>query len=328
MKSKMVRKLTALFVAGTMMAAMGTTAMAQTTAPESLTIKKQLTKDADTYTPDATYTFTVSPAAGNGTNIYEGVAGGVTETVSIKTENANSGIGETTVDIGTGKITVNAEVFEHPGIYHYTVSENTPDYEGITKDGNTKDLYVYIISEEDGKLSFDGCSFSLEGGEGKDTGIFTNDYAAGASDLTVKKVVKGNQGDRSKEFSFTVTVTDEDQSGEQYYITFSDGTDAKTITSKGSATFTLSNNETATIHGLSVNDTYTVAENDANADGYTTTVDGSESGTISGDTTVTYTNYKNATTPTGIVTDVAPYVIMVAAAVILGFAFLRKRSYK
>ena len=327
MKSKMVRKLTALFVAGTMMAAMGTTAMAGTTAPESLIIKKQLTKDADTYTPDATYTFAVSPAAGNGTNIYEGIAGGVTEIVSIKTENANSGIGSTTVDIGTGTITVDADVFDHPGIYHYTVSENDSNYEGVTKDNSTKDLYVYIVSDEEGNLSFDGCSFGLDGGEGKDTGVFTNDYAAGASDLIVKKVVTGNQGDRSKEFSFTVTVTDEDQTGEQYYITFSDGTKAETITSTGSATFTLSNNETATIHGLSKNDTYTVVENDKDKDGYTTTVDGKESGTISADTTVTYTNHKEATTPTGIVTDIAPYVIMVAAAVVLGFAFLRKRSY-
>ena len=39
------------------------------------------------------------------------------------------------------------------------------------------------------------------------------------------------------------------------------------------------------------------------------------------------TNTKDATPPMGIVMDIAPYAIMVAAAFILSFAFLRVRHY-
>lgn len=307
------------------MAAMGTTVMA---APDTVTIQKDLTKDANTYTPDATYTFTITPADGETDgSVYEGIAGGVTSSVEIPTENPNEGIGSEKVTVGTGTISVVPETFTHPGVYHYTVTENDTTYEGITKDETSKDLYVYItVNEETGELVYEGCTFGREDAAGKDTGIFTNDYANGTNDLTVTKNVTGNQGDRNKAFTFTAKVTGQD--GEKYYVTFSDGTAAQTITSGGSLEFKLSNDESATIHGLSANDTYEIVEKDANSDGYTTTVEGNDKGTISADTTVTYTNDKKATTPTGIVTDVAPYVIMVAAAVILGFAFLRKRSYK
>ena len=56
MKSKMVRKLTALFVAGTMMAAMGTTAMAAEN-PTNLTITKELIKEVNAYAPTQNFSF-------------------------------------------------------------------------------------------------------------------------------------------------------------------------------------------------------------------------------------------------------------------------------
>ena len=97
-------------------------------------------------------------------------------------------------------------------------------------------------------------------------------------------------------------------------------------TGKDSQTITLKDGQSATIHGLSATDTYSVEEVDYTKDGYTTTVDGAKSGSISADTTVTFTNHKEATAPTGIMLNIAPYVLMVAVAAVLAVVFLRKRN--
>ena len=143
------------------------------------------------------------------------------------------------------------------------------------------------------------------------------------SDLTISKTVAGNQGDKTKDFTFTIKVDGAD--GEKYYV---NGT--TTLVSGTPADITLKNGESVTIYGLSEDDEYTVTETDYTADGYTTTIDGTEgrekSGTISADTNVAFVNTKNATTPTGIVMNIAPYVLMVAVAAVLAVVFLRKRN--
>lgn len=168
----------------------------------------------------------------------------------------------------------------------------------------------------------------------KDDGVFTNEYGTGSvdgkvNDLTVEKVVAGNQGDKNKEFSFTINVTGVD--GENYYVTFSkDGVDPITLVSGESQTITLADSESATIYGLSEGDTYTVTETDYASDGYTTTIDGAAANTATGkitaDKTITVTNTKNVTTPTGIAMTVAPYILMVALAGVFAFLFLRRRN--
>ena len=103
------------------------------------------------------------------------------------------------------------------------------------------------------------------------------------------------------------------------------------LTSGVTQTITLKDGETATIYGLSTSDKYTVTETDYSSQGYKTTINTQKTNTVTGTLSdakeIKVVNDKEATTPTGIVTDIAPYVIMVAAAVVLGFAFLRKRSY-
>ena len=53
--------------------------------------------------------------------------------------------------------------------------------------------------------------------------------------------------------------------------------------------------------------------------------DGQTNGTISADATVKYENSKNATTPTGVIMNVAPYALMVVIAVAGVAVFMRKR---
>ena len=49
---------------------------------------------------------------------------------------------------------------------------------------------------------------------------------------------------------------------------------------------------------------------------------------ISDDLKITYINTRNASTPTGVILNIAPYILMVALAGVLAFFFLRKRHYE
>ena len=53
-----------------------------------------------------------------------------------------------------------------------------------------------------------------------------------------------------------------------------------------------------------------------------------EGKTIAENTTVTFTNTRNVDTPTGVILNIAPYILMVALAGVLAFFFLRKRHYE
>ncbi len=96
----------------------------------------------------------------------------------------------------------------------------------------------------------------------------TNTYAPSGS-LTVSKSVTGNEGEQSRDFTFTVTLGDTSINGEYGDMRFTNGI----------AAFTLKHGESKTATGLPVGMIYTVTETEANQDGYSTTSLG-DTGTI------------------------------------------------
>ena len=111
---------------------------------------------------------------------------------------------------------------------------------------------------------------------------------------------------------------------------YSDGKDSVTLTSGTPGTIYLSNGETATIYGLDSDDKYTVTETDYTDDGYKTKVDDqtgrTKTDTIDKDTTVIFENNRNVSTPTGIIMNIAPYIVLVAFAAVAALFFLRRRN--
>ena len=330
MKSKMVRKLTALFVAGTMMAAMGTTAMAAEN-PTNLTITKELIKEVNAYAPNTEFQFSIVPGAAgvteDGMPITAGPEGGVSFAGGNDSVKFTDGVGQGSME-QTLSLVVNNGSFSAPGIYRYTVSEVKGNYEGVQYDETTKNFDVYVNSDGD----VYAYTFTDAGAEnGKDDGVFTNKYDenTGLGDLKITKEVTGNQGNKSQEFTFTIGVDGADC--EQYHVVYGSENTVVELNSGETKEIQLSDGETATIYGLSASDEYTVTEDDYSSQGYDTTINEQDTNTVTGTLSdakeIKVVNDKEATTPTGIVTDIAPYVIMVAAAVVLGFAFLRKRSY-
>ena len=99
---------------------------------------------------------------------------------------------------------------------------------------------------------------------------FLNTYNT-YGDLTVSKTVAGNAASESKEFNFTVTLSDTTLNGIYGDMTFVNGV----------ASFTLKHNESKKAENLPNGITYTVTEEDYSAEGYEVTKSG-DSGSIVG----------------------------------------------
>ena len=368
MEKRMLKKVSTVTAAGIMMTAMlgmqvsaAESSDSEAAVKKNPTITKQITKESNIYAPKTTFKFTVAPgtavpAGENQEAIYAGPANGVTlDKDVIASVPADSDIGNEKITVGTTKLNVNESVFTKgedakPGIFRYVVSEVATDkdgnvYEGVAYTTEQKYFDVYVTSDDVGNLEVSSYLFvDKTDSKSKDGGVFTNDYSSRhdtLKDLTVKKEVTGNQGNRNKDFKFTIKV--DGAAGEQYYVTFSDGKAPTTLVSGEAKTITLKDNETAKIFGLSETDEYTVTEASYADDGYTTTIDNEEkltaTGTIkkdtearttaaNGDKNITVVNDKTTNSPTGIFLHVAPYIALIGAAIASSLLFFRRKRAK
>lgn len=139
--------------------------------------------------------------------------------------------------------------------------------------------------------------------------------------LTVEKEVKGNMGDKNKDFDFTLTIS---SANEPYNLTGTLPTGLIKV-SDGTYTFSMKDGGTMTVPQIPYGYTVTVTEGDYSAEGYTTTYAVGSGGEVNSteysdasltddSTTVTYTNSRGAVTPTGTNLSFVPWVIAVAAA--------------
>lgn len=172
--------------------------------------------------------------------------------------------------------------YTKPGTYTYVIAEQAGDETALTFSKATYRATVTVADDGAGKLSAKTKIAQLTDDAGNaaertvEAAVFTNTAKTGA--LTVKKTVVG--GDSQREFGFTVALADGD--GEPVSGTFGKGENAVTFTD-GRATFTLRDGGEKTIAGLPVGARYTVTE-DA-AEGYTTTVDGTDGSKAEGTVT-------------------------------------------
>ena len=354
MEKRMLKKVSTVTAAGMMMTAMlgmqvsaAESSSAEAAVKKNPTITKQITKESNIYAPKTTFKFTVAPgtavpAGENQEAIYAGPANGVTlDKDVIASVPADSDIGNEKITVGTTKLNVNESVFTKgknakPGIFRYVVSEVATDkdgnaYEGVAYTTEQKYFDVYVTSDDVGNLEVSSYLF-----------VDKTDYSSHhdtLKDLTVKKEVTGNQGNRNKEFEFTLNVAG--AAGEKYYMTFSDSRTPITLVSGQPQTFTLKDDQTAKIWGLSKTDKYTVTESSYADDGYTTTIDNvktsTTAGTIAtgagttadnGDKNITVVNDKTTNSPTGIFLHIAPYIALIGAAIASSLLFFRRKRVK
>ena len=347
MEKRMLKKVSTVTAAGIMMTAMlgmqvsaAESSDSETTVKKTPMITKQITKESNIYAPKTTFKFTVAPgtavpAGENQKAIYAGPAKGVTlDNDVIASVPADSDIGNEKITVGTTKLNVNESVFTtgenaKPGIFRYVVSEAAADndgnkYEGVAYTTEQKYFDVYVTSDDDGNLEVSSYLFADKNNpESKDEGVFTNDYSS--------------HHDTLKEFTLNVAGA----AGEKYYVTFSDSRTPITLVSGQPQTITLKDDQTAKIWGLSKTDKYTVTESSYADDGYTTTIDNvktsTTAGTIAtgagttadnGDKNITVVNDKTTNSPTGIFLHVAPYIVLIGAAIASSLLFFRRKRVK
>lgn len=311
-----------------------------------VTIASKLTMDESAMVPNVKFNYSIVPASENECTSTGGmpVTPGVDGAVSLSPDSVNysdKGLTSANVD-GTKTITaqlsavLDASLFTAPGIYRYKITQKKPVLDGLSVTHEALFLDVYV---ENGGTDYvvKGCTLSAEAGSGKKTDGFVNDYAT--HKLTIKKIVAGNQGDKNKDFKFTVSLSGTTGETYKYVKVKKDGTSTpEGVANSGSTvSVSLSDGDFVTFYGLSSEDTYAVAEGNYTQEGYETSYKIGETGnetksnTISAtgigafDTTVTFTNTKEATVPTDVIRTVVPYAAIVAFAAVMGVVFFRPR---
>ena len=334
------RKVAASVMTGAMMVSMA--GMSVCAAPivgdgdhaiEAVPVQKTVATDGHTYAPDTSFSFRV---ANGGEGTFEGnvVSAGVTGGLAAD-ENAvftPSGTTPLASYTANGSLAVDGSVFTSPGVYHYLVTEASGDYEGMDYDDSTYDVYLYVYNSNNGL--YVGNAVSVKNGDKADL-AFTNDYGAredndSTHDITVIKEVTGTMGNKaSQEFQFAVSV--DGGEGEWYQVLVKETADAAAVeyhvVSGAQATsYSIKHGGSIQVLGLSESDQYSIIEDDYSSLGYTTT-NKNNIGTLTADgTTITVTNHKDAASPTGLVTTVVPYALMLGMASSLGALFLRKKQ--
>lgn len=277
--------------------------------------------DATLY-PAETLTFTSTPAVGN-------------------PDPTNLTVNDLEVTGNTKqKLVINVPAYSKVGVYHYTITENAGNTQGVTYTNGAVELSVlveYDYNDTDGdgyglKATIGVTNSAGEGEEAVKHNTFTNTYSLGS--LTVSKEVAGNLASQTQEFDIDVTFT----SDKPVLSTITCG-DGQTITSANwtladsvytaKVTVKLAHGDNVTFSNIPAGVTYTVVEqakheaadpNGSNPEtGYTVTyADEKSAGTITADTvdTVKVVNTKGTTVNTGVVLDSLPYILLIAVAVV------------
>lgn len=258
---------------------------------------------------------------------------------------------------------IDSTKFTKPGRYHYFVEETNDElkYDGIVFDKNIKEVIVFVYKDDAGELKYVLTNNDLDNPDKHAQIEFINEYGVGAAEnkvqkLEVKKEIAGNFSSLLDEFEVTIKIERNREEGDNarkiYVAEKKHGEDITTIniTEGASSAIKINGNDIITIYGLTTKDTVNVEETDSK--GYDimyksegsvapTVVNGDKpfegttnafTGTIVDtddldDATLVITNTKNtAATPTGIVTEYAPYILLVAAAGTFAVLFLRKRK--
>lgn len=168
---------------------------------------------------------------------------------------------------------------------------------------------------------------------------FYAEYVPKYSQVTVSKTVTGALGDKAKEFSFTLNVTDSAGNAITGGIKAKKGSNEETSNIGNEYQFTLKDGESIVFTNVPTGATVTVTEKDytgANG-GYSTSyvaddeqkMQGREATLDSIDSnnhTIAFTNSKDVIPDTGITLHSMPYLLVLAGVLVGGMAWMRRRK--
>lgn len=224
--------------------------------------------------------------------------------------------------------------------------------ENLGEDGNPTEDTTYVKQDgtdpdgtgETGKPDTtdegddNGNNLTGENGETLQSVWFVNEYDT--VDLDVSKEVTGEMGDKDRKFEFTININKADPDQDSRYAVTGQTDDATGLTPDpdGEGLYVQNNtdfkvllghNDTIKITGLSAGDTYTVVESEPDLTGYTKT--GEQTNFVAAGTEnkeVNVVNNYTELTPTGLIDNTTPYIIVLSVAVIGGIVYLTAKKQR
>ncbi len=317
----------------------GTANAAPAGTTEGTNTVPQLTKTVNVgetgYFGGGTFNFTIKPVAIDDTNggSYTGYNNQKGELLPGTAEITLNG-GETsgTVDVAA---TVNDDTAV--GVYRFQVTEDASEISGMTDSKATYYIDVFVRrTEGDGR---EVAYYIVHDGKNKVEPNFENTLAQ--EDLKITKTITGNQANLSDTFTFTINVGSTSNTSVRYSTTgVTNNVENRAVTTGENITIAgVTNNSTITLTGLTANDTVKITESDAKDGGYKANVTGGltlngadvDSGAATGTATVTegisdiaWENSRTADIPTGLIENIAPFVLAIAAAGIVFFIYFKR----
>ena len=317
-------------------------AFAATTA---YTVDKGVTKKLETNagsTVSEQFAFTATPVQLNQGTPNATVATDEYGKATINTTALSATTDETET---TGEYGVVLPALPHAGVYAWKVAETAGSTAGMVYDTETYTLIATVNNADadhttewvsDVKLvKGDATSTTNDASNKVTTATFTNTYTEKTTDsskLSVEKTVTGAQGDKTKEFNFTVTFsapsnvpdgwTVSDITAKKGETTIAQAKDAEGKVIPGTFTFTAHDLDEIDFDNVVVGTTYTVSEAEAGQAGYTTTykLNDTEFASTASQTvnenanTVVVNNDKTGSVVTGVIVNNAPFIVMIGAA--------------
>ena len=249
--------------------------------------------------------------------------------------------------------------FPHAGLYEYKVKETAGNDKGITYSTKEYTLRVYVVNFDDGSTYIDSITAEDENGEKPDNLSFTNTYEKNGGDdtgenkaLVVEKQTVGDLADKTKDFTFKLTLT-KAKTAKDEKIIGKIGNEEVEFTYGVEKEFQLHDGEQLVFENLPAGTRYNAVEV-GEEDGYTPTVKVIENGTKNNDVTgtdaddlssatagqtnlvgekenkVTFVNTYKEVAVTGIITNNMPFIVLAglsaSAFIVLAVAKKKKMS--
>ena len=338
---------TSVFAAGANTIADGTAA-----APAKASITKNLEFAEGITVPNYSFNFTADKITADAPEATIG---------SISYSNADD---KGTATDGIYNVEKNSEVtfataFPHAGVYEYKVKETKGNDKGMTYSTKEYDLRVYVANNTDGTTYIKSVSAEDENGEKPDNLSFTNTYEKNGGDdtgenkaLVVEKQTVGDLADKTKDFTFKLTLT-KAKTAKDEKIIGKIGNEEVEFTYGVEKEFQLHDGEQLVFENLPAGTRYNAVEV-GEEDGYTPTVKVIENGTKNNDVTgtdaddlssatagqtnlvgekenkVTFVNTYKEVAVTGIITNNMPFIVLAglsaSAFIVLAVAKKKKMS--
>ena len=333
-------------------------------------LNKYMVLDKDAPIPEMSFSFSLVPASGDDldANVKAGLATATAAGVTLNSSSskytsgteASSAPELAEVDWANDIVVYNSfnldftqVQFPAPGIYRYVLTEVQGSLGAMTYDDSRKYVDVYVINDtEEGSLKVQGyivhdaedSDFSYNTGSelgmavtGKSEG-FVNELET--VDLTLSKVLTGNQANFSDTFQFTISVTLPDGASDVAYTikkvvdTVSGDVTLTTESGSGTASVMLGHNAKIEIDGLPKGTKVTITEtqNGSYSASYvvgqeaSVTANATGEITMNSNTDVVFTNTLEGIIPTGVLLTIAPFAGLMLVGLVGVLVMMKKKN--